>query len=101
MFKLSSLYAMLASALGAQIAPRGRVNPFARPSQPPEAARYWHAGTADPIQAARIEAAAVKRARKAEKLQRDTVRGRAYNRAHRFTDSFRYAESINPLYLAK
>jgi len=50
---------------------RSRVNPFARSGHPPENPRYWHAGIADPIQAARIEAAAVKRARKAEKLYRD------------------------------
>ena len=34
--------------------------------------RHWHK-PADPIQAARIEAAAVKRARRADKLQRDTA----------------------------
>lgn len=36
----------------------------------PTAVRHWHKPS-DPIQAARIEAAAVKRARKAEKLYRD------------------------------
>lgn len=96
MFKLSSLYAMLASALGAQIAPRGRVNPFARPSQPPEAARYWHAGNADPIQAARIEAAAVKRARRADKLRMNA--SALPNRAHLLSYN---RNSLNPFYVAK
>lgn len=101
MFKLSSLYAMLASALGAQIAPRGRVNPFARPSQPPEAARYWHAGNADPIQAARIEAAAVKRARKAEKLTALTSRATLFNRAHQPNVWNDVRQNLNPFYIAK
>lgn len=108
MFKLSSLYAMLALALGAQIAPRGRVNPFARPSQPPEAARYWHAGSADPIQAARIEAAAVKRARRADKLHEYSMRGMFENRAHRDCVmiahdelQLQYPNRLNPFYLAK
>lgn len=106
MFKMSSLYAMLASALGAQITPRDRVNPFARPSQPPEAARYWHAGKADPIQAAHIEAAAVKRARKAEKL--DSLSYGELNQAHLCPIyqsgtlvGWTHPQNLNPFYVAK
>lgn len=106
MFKSAWLYTMLASALGAQIAPRGRVNPFARPSQPPEAARYWHAGNADPIQVARIEAAEVKRARRAKKL--DSWSYGELNPAHLRSVyqsgthvGWTHPKNLNPFYIAK
>lgn len=64
---------------------------------------------ADPIQAARIEAAAIKRARRADKLQRDALESRNSNRAHiatrldkiRMLKSYDLPNRFNPFYVAK
>lgn len=57
---------------------------------------------ADPIQAARIEAAAVKRARRAEKLKRDMGRSIFHNHAHGIhCIAVAWKQSLNPTYIAK
>lgn len=64
---------------------------------------------ADPIQAARIEAAAVKRALRADKLQRDALESRNSNRAHlatkldktRMLKNYDLPNRFNPFYVAK
>lgn len=73
----------------------------------PKRARYWH-NPADPIQAARIEAAAVKRARRAKKVERDTNQSWTGNYAHhaafhRMDDATGYLLplNLNPFYVAK
>lgn len=63
---------------------------------------------ADPIQAARIEAAAVKRARRADKLERDSNQSWKGNYTHhaafhRLDDATGYILplNLNPFYIAK
>jgi len=61
----------------------------------PLTARHWHDAT-DPHQAARIEAAAAKRARKAEKLTHDATLSAFNNMAHAFT-----GQRHNSFYITK
>lgn len=53
---------------------------------------------ADPVQAARIQAAVAKRERKAEKLSRHTYESSSENMAH---DTYRRCHALNPFYIAK
>ena len=89
MFKLSSLYAMLSAALGVNATPTRTY----RNSRPTGAALR---NPADPIQAARIEAAAVKRVRRALKLERDTEQSALRNNCINARLS-----NLNPFYVAK
>lgn len=67
----------------------------------PRAARHWH-NPADPVQAARIEAAAVKRERKARKLAANTGRATFHNRAHGIhCIAVAWKQFLNPTYIAK
>jgi hypothetical protein len=100
MFKLSSLYAMLSAALGVNATPtRTYLN-----SRPTGAALR---NPADPVQAARIEAAAVKRARKAEKQSYQAMR--TLNGMHavicaayaKHEVGFACPLNLNPFYVAK
>lgn len=69
------------------------------------AARHWH-NPADPVQAARIEAAAAKRERKAEKCA--SLTGHAWSRNYTHHKAFYALENghiaplnLNPFYIAK
>ena len=53
----------------------------------------------DPIQAARIEAAAVKRARKADKLHEWACRSRHYNVAHTHGQAAFLTQRLDPLFV--
>ena len=94
MFQLSSLYAMLASSLGVSATPERTY----RNSRPTGAALR---NPADPTQAARIEAAAVKRARRAEKLTALMSRATLFNRAHQPNVWNDVRQNLNPFYVAK
>lgn len=87
MIGLKYLYAMLAGAFSGQPAlnTKGR-RPIGSQLRNP----------ADPVQAARIEAAAVKRARRAEKLR--MTASALPNRAHLLSYN---RNSLNPFYIAK
>ena len=70
-------------------------------STDPRAARHWH-NPADPVQAARIEAAAAKRERKARKLAANTGRATFHNMAHGIhCIAVDWKQSLNPTYIAK
>lgn len=87
MIGLKYLYAMLAGAFSGQPALnlRGRRPTGSQLRNP-----------ADPVQAARIEAAAAKRARRAEKLKEWAVNSWDYNPAHHSE-----SRTLNPFYVAK
>lgn len=71
------------------------------PAPRPTDARHWH-NPADPHQAARIEAAAAKRARKAQRLAEFTGRATFFNYAHAVhCIAFKPNLSLNPTYVAK
>lgn len=63
----------------------------------PERPRHWH-NPADPIQAARIEAARKKRAMRAKKADRDAARSYERNRTH-FSHSSSYA--LDPFHVVR
>ena len=62
----------------------------------PRAARHWH-NPADPVQAARIEAAAAKRERKARTLGENADRAFMSNPAH--TDGLRLPARFMPTHI--
>lgn len=64
-----------------------------------DAPRYWH-NPADPVQAARIEAAAAKRGRKADKLTYWALCARINSAIKNHSDVNSIAK-INPFYIAK
>lgn len=70
---------------------------FVNLSTDPRAARHWH-NPADPVQAARIEAAAAKRERKARILGENADRAFMNNPAH--TDGLRLPARFNPFHVA-
>jgi hypothetical protein len=89
-FKLSSLMSL---ALGGALQPRRKTKrPSLRMRDPN-----------DPYQAARIDAAEAKRARKAEKLQRDTRQAFIWNDAHYNHEDgdmlSRAPNRLNPFYI--
>lgn len=89
MIGLKYLYAMLAGAFGGQPALnlRGRRPTGSQLRNP-----------ADPVQAARIEAAAAKRERRARKYADNMSRSEFYNEAH---GGMPFAHTLNPFYVAK
>lgn len=99
MISLKYLYAMIAGAFGGQpdLNLRGRRPTGSQLRNP-----------ADPVQAARIEAAAVKRGRRAEKLQRDAAAAVNNNWAHGIGKRHVHLSPVpdcsgrlNPFYIAK
>lgn len=77
---------------------------FAAPTPPVKRFKTGAAlrNPADPFQAARIEAAAAKRARRAEKLARNTGRATFHNHAHGIhCIAVAWKQSLNPTYIAK
>lgn len=104
---LSALYKMLGSALTAQYTLRPQGMPF-RVSAPPEDPRYWHDPT-EFYQSNALEAAVLKRRRRAAKLHNNTdrslygnpaLRNGAPNLSHQ-TFSPAIADHLNPFYVAK
>lgn len=92
MIGLKYLYAMLAGAFSGQPALNLRSRrPTGSDLRDP----------ADPVQAARIEAAAVKRARRAELRHVLASRSTLYNRAHHANVWEDVRPNLNPFYLAK
>lgn len=61
--------------------------------------RHWH-NPADPVQAARIQAAVDKRERKAKKLFNQASYSADQNRAH-YDESDNLRDNLNPFYIAK
>lgn len=59
--------------------------------------RHWH-NPADPVQAARIEAAAARREERADRRAKDAIVAWHYNNAHRQGASF---DTLHPTYIAK
>ena len=59
----------------------GQWNLYLKTSRPTDK-RHWH-NLNDQVQRDALQAAEAKRARKAEKLERDTLRSGAFNKAHR------------------
>ncbi|MNJ10746.1 hypothetical protein D3C77_49100 [compost metagenome] len=71
------------------------------PAQQPEAKRHWH-DPKDPVQAARIEAAAAKRVERARKLARNTGRATFHNHCHGIhCIASNWQQSLNPTFVAK
>ena len=95
----SSVLAKLAGSLGIGF---GAALPARwKYSTKPTDARHWH-NPADPVQAARIEAAAAKRERKARKLAANTGSATFHNHAHGIhCIAVGWKQSLNPTYIAK
>lgn len=92
----SSLIQNMAAALGIGL---GTAQPARwKYNTDPRAARHWH-NPADPVQAARIEAAAAKRERKSRALGENADRAFMNNSAH--TDGLRLPARFNPFHVAR
>ena len=79
---LSATMAALGNMTGLSALENRLLGPHSYRNTDPRAARHWH-NPADPVQAARIEAAAAKRDRKADKLHDWACRCVHFNRAHK------------------
>lgn len=94
-YGLSALYKMLGSALTAQYTLRAQGMPFRTPNAPPSAPRYWHDPT-DAKHLNRMQAAELRRVRRAEKLERNTMSSSYHNPCLNGRIG-----NLNPFYVAK